>query len=80
MIEVGSDAKEWRTKSPIALECATGDSSDGSEIRTRFQVWSAVAEVVIFVVVVVVGGVVLLLAVVANTSLLFSIRAVLDKS
>jgi hypothetical protein len=79
MIEVGSDAKEWRTKSPIALECATGDSSDGSEIRTRFQVWSAVAEVVIFVVVVV-GGVVLLLAVVANTSLLFSIRAVLDKS
>jgi hypothetical protein len=79
MIEVGSDAKEWRTKSPIALECATGDSSDGSEIRTRFQVWSAVAEVVIFVVVVV-GGVVLLLAVVANTSLLFSFRAVLDKS
>jgi hypothetical protein len=79
MIEVGSDAKEWRTKSPIALESATGDSSDGSEIRTRFQVCSAVAEVVIFVVVVV-GGVVLLLAVVANTSLLFSFRAVLDKS
>jgi hypothetical protein len=56
LIGVGSDAKERVTKSTITLERIMEDSSDGSEIRTRFRVWSSVAEVVIVVVVVGVGS------------------------